>query len=175
MTVSVAWTRTGRWLKTRTAQDPRPPSLQDPAGPSLVTSFPSSFLGQEGTDSAQDSPPVVFTLSQEQASGASSGCGVLQRTATAAAGGGHRAASQLLPLLEPRPPWPPACPCELAAHSDGGRAPTQRVAFIFSCAVPREGREEKGKTASRPVSRQQQKPLLLIPREEETGVLGEAG
>lgn len=110
-----------------------------------MTSFPSSFLGQEGTDSAQDSPPVVFTLSQEQASGASSGCGVLQRTATAAAGGGHRAASQLLPLLEPRPPWPPACPCELAAHSDGGRAPTQRVAFIFSHFLVRSAEGGQGR------------------------------
>lgn len=65
-----------------------------------------------------------------------------------------RAASQRLPLLGPRPPWPPVCPCERAAHSDGGRsisAPAQRVAFIFSlCAVLTEGRdEEKGETASR--------------------------
>jgi hypothetical protein len=55
--------------------------------------------------------PVVFTLSQEQASGASSGCGVLQRTATAAVGGGCPGSEPAAATaLEPRPPWPPACP-----------------------------------------------------------------
>lgn len=92
--------------------------------------------------------PVVFTFSQEQGSGASSGCGVLQRTATAAAGGGcpggvpAAATAGAKASLVSR-----HAPCEQPTMV---KALAQRVAaFIFSwCAVLTEGRDEKGETAS---------------------------
>lgn len=88
LTVSVAGTRTGRWLRSRTTQDPRLPSPQAPACPSLVTFLPSPFLGP-GRSRLRSGLLCSRSPRSEPQEPASSGCGVLQITVTAAAGGGY--------------------------------------------------------------------------------------
>lgn len=69
LTVSAAWTRTGRWLRSRTTQDPRLPPPQAPACPSLVTFFTQPLPGAREEQTLLRT--VVFMLSEERASGAS--------------------------------------------------------------------------------------------------------
>lgn len=140
----MAWTRTGHWLRTRTAHDPQPPSLQDPAGPNLVTFLPNPFLPQEGTDSARNSP-LLYSRSRRSRtqepglrmwSVAKTSNSCSWRWLSGQCASCCHCRSQGLSGL-------PHAPCEQPTVMEAS-ALAQRVAFIFSwCAVLTEGRDEK--------------------------------
>lgn len=138
-------------------------------------SEPSYFFTQPLPGAREEQTPLrtlVFTLSQERASGAS------QLRMWSVANNSNSCSWRWLPGQRAS-----CCHCRSQGLSGllhgPGNSPqrwvgdrgqrtsslAQRVAFIFSlCTVLTEGRDEKGETASR-VS-QQQKPLLLTLREE---------